>query len=93
MNRSAHPNETDEAVRLDEGRAAMGVWLPLAFASLVRCIIGMFGNAPEIDEVLDSWLLPEMAEAARNDRKELEAREAVGWFEKLEKRYGKEKDK
>ncbi len=69
------------------------MWLPLAFASLVRCIIGLVGKAPEIDEVLDAWLLPEMAEAARNDRREMEARAEMSWFEKLEKKYGKEKDR
>ena len=71
-----------------EGAAALGVWLPLAFADLLMAVAKIGGTNLERERLLDSWALTELAKAVRRDAEECEEQETVKQFEMLYKRYG-----
>lgn len=72
-----------------EGTAALGVWLPLAFARLVQVLEAQWGGKPQrTSAVLDSFALPFLAEAARKDEARADAEEMLEGFEALKKRFG-----
>lgn len=71
-----------------EGAAALGVWLPLAFADLLTAVAKIGGTNLDRERLLDSWALPELAKAVRRDAEECEEQETVEQFEMLFKRYG-----
>ena len=76
-------------MRRREGEAVLGLWLPLAFATLVQCVIGIGGQPPKRSELLESWCLVELAKAVKLDE-DAEQAEALGkWVEGFEKRFGR----
>lgn len=75
-------------MRFREGEAVLGLWLPLAFATLVQCVLGFGGTPPERSELLNGWALPELAKAVRRDEEEGKRERLAEWFEGLKKRFG-----
>jgi len=66
----------------------MGLWLPLAFATLVQCVIGIGTKPPPRSELLSSWALPELSKAVKRDEDEANAAALGNWIENLRERYG-----
>lgn len=76
-------------MRRREGESTLGLWLPLAMASLVQCIAGLFGHPPKKSEILEGWMLPHLAECMKHEEEAAQA-EALGrQVEIIEKRFGK----
>ena len=76
-------------MRRREGESTLGLWLPLAMATLVRHVAGLSGSPPEISELLASWMLPHLAECMKHEEEAAQA-EALGrQVEIIEKRFGK----
>ena len=86
--RAARPGDTVADVRRREGEAVMGLWLPLAFATLVQTVVGICGKPPARSELLASWSLPELSKAVRQDEERKRADDLGDWFESMERRYG-----
>jgi hypothetical protein len=78
-------------VRLREGQAAVGVWLPLALADLIGWLAAgttMGATIIRRADALDAWGLPELAKAVRNDDADAEDSATVAAFERLAEMYG-----
>ena len=80
-------------MKLREGAATLGVWLPLALADIVGWLAAgatmgatIIGRA----DALDAWGLPELAQAVRNDDAGAEDAATVEGFERLFKQFGKD---
>lgn len=83
--------ETEESVKLREGAAAIGVWLPLALADVVGWLAAgatMGATIIRRADALDAWGLPELAKAVRNDDADAEDAATVEGFERLAEMYG-----
>lgn len=48
------------------GRETLCVWLPLALADLVATVAGFGGQKLGRGELLESWMLPALAESVRD---------------------------
>lgn len=86
--RAARPGDTVADVRRREGEAVLGLWLPLAFATLVQCVIRFGGRPPERSELLASWALPELSKAVKRDEEAGERERLNAWFEDMKARFG-----
>lgn len=75
-------------MRLREGLAGLGVWLPLAMADIFGWMQSFDGKGVKRSDVLNSWFLPELAAAVRSDEDECEDRETVENFNRLEEMFG-----
>lgn len=84
-----------QSVALREGSATIGVWGPLAAASIYQAMVKLVylwaSNSgglklPTVGDILEGWCLPMMAEAIRGDERE---REALKLFETLKAMGGK----
>ena len=76
-------------MKLREGAATLGVWLPLALADIVGWLAAgatIIGRA----DALDAWGLPELAQAVRNDDAGAEDAATVEGFERLFRQFGKD---
>ncbi|MBQ2336498.1 MAG: hypothetical protein II381_09300 [Victivallales bacterium] len=78
--------ESAQTAFLREGEKTIGVWLPLALADLMRMLHAVQRRAggdtgkiqlPERSEILESWMLPAMAAAAKEDEEEAAAFEML----------------
>ena len=76
-------------VRRREGLSTLPLWLPLAFATLVQCVIGIAGKPPKRSELLQAFALPELAAAVARDEDEAENDALGAWLENIERRFGK----
>lgn len=76
-------------MRLREGTSTLGLWLPLALASLVQCVIGIGGKPPPRSEILRGWALPELAAAIKKDEDAAQMDALGDWIEQIEERFGK----
>lgn len=76
-------------MRRREGESTLGLWLPLAMASLVQSIVGLFGSPPKVSEILARWMLPHLSEAIRREEDAARAEGLGRWVEDIEKRFGK----
>lgn len=61
-------------------------------ASVVRCIVGLFGSPPKMSEVLSSWMLPHLAEAIKREEDAAQADGLGRWIEDIEMRFGKREE-
>ena len=66
----------------------MGLWLPLAFATLVQCVIGIGGKPPKRSDLLKSGCLVELAKAVKVDEDAEQADRLSEWVEGFERRFG-----
>lgn len=74
---------------MEEGRRAIGVWLPLAFTYLIQVVGGLMGGkVPARSEILRGFGLPNMADAVAMDEERGRERDLVAGFEELQKRFG-----
>ena len=77
------------SVRLREGEATWGVWLPLALANVVKAIRGAWGeDKAKISDILSWFMLPALAEAMRSEEDRADNDRTVERFNELLKRYG-----
>lgn len=79
-------------MRLREGAAAMGVWLPLALADALAWLAAaatMGGARFSRADALRSWHLPELAAAVERDEAERAADSLAAGVEWLEGEFGK----
>ena len=88
----ARPGDTVADVRRREGESTLGLWLPLAMASLVQCIDGLFGHPPKKSEILEGWMLPHLAETMRREEEQARAEGLGRWVEDIERRFGKREE-
>lgn len=79
-------------MRRREGESTLGLWLPLAMASLVRHVVGLFGSPPKISELLASWMLPHLAECMKHEEEAAQAEGLGRWIEDIEMRFGKREE-
>ena len=85
----ARPGDTIADVHRREGESTLGLWLPLAIASVVQCVEGLFATPRKASEILGGWMLPHLANAIRREEEAAQA-EALGrQVEIIEKRFGK----
>lgn len=80
-------------MKLREGAAAIGVWLPLALADVVGWLAAgatMGATIIRRADALDAWGLPELAKAVRNDDADAEDAATVEGFERLARMFGKD---
>ena len=75
-----------------EGASTLGLWLPLALASLVQSVVGLFGKPPATSELLGSWMLPHLAAAMRREEEAARAGALGDWLDGLERRFGRSED-
>ena len=66
----------------------MGLWLPLAMATLVQCVIGILAKPPARSELLESWALPELSKAVKRDEEEANRDRLTAWFDGMKARFG-----
>ena len=88
----ARPGDTIADVRRREGESTLGLWLPLAMASLVQCIVGLFGHPPKTSEILARWMLPHLAAAIKREEDAAQAEGLGRWVEDIERRFGKREE-
>ena len=79
-------------MRRREGESTLGLWLPLAMASVVQTIAGLFGSPPKASEILARWMLPHLSEAMRREEEQARADGLGRWIEDIEKRFGKREE-
>ena len=85
----ARAGDTAADVRRRAGASTIGLWLPLALASLVQCVCALGGSPPDRSEILESFALPELARAVRRDE-DAARREGLGaWVDGMRRRFGK----
>lgn len=65
----------------------LGLWLPLAIATLVQCVLGFGGKPPSRSELLKGWALPELAKAVRSDEEEAKRKALGEWFDVIRSRF------
>jgi len=68
------------------------VWLPLAVGDLCVAVAGIGGVKVDKARLLESWCLPELGAALRNDEDAADDELTVMQFERLDKMFGKSKD-
>ena len=88
--RGARPGDSVADVRRREGELTLGLWLPLAFATLVQCVIGIAQKPPKRSELLATWALPELSRAVRRDEEAGENERLGEWIEDIERRFGRQ---
>ena len=86
--RAARPGDSVADVRRREGEAVLGLWLPLAFATLVQCVVGIGGKPPARSELLAEWALPELSKALKRDEEEANRAALGDWFDQMKARFG-----
>lgn len=75
----------------------MGLWGPLAMASLYQAFFGVFRKLgedvkiPETSEILRSWALPFLAEALEKAEGEREAERVFEFVENLKRKQDQKK--
>ena len=79
-------------MRRREGESTLGLWLPLAMASVVQTIAGLFGSPPKASEILAGWMLPHLADAMRREEEKARADGLGRWIEDIERRFGGQED-
>ena len=81
-----------------EGKATIGVWLPLAMADILAALICLVRpnlkdpnslKIPKRSETLQNWLLPITAKSIEADEKESEALALFNSVKALKARYEK----
>ena len=77
-------------MRRREGELTLGLWLPLACATLVQCVLGFGGKPPPRSEILDGWALPELAKMAKREEVEAQNAALVAYIDDIEKRFGRQ---
>ena len=85
----ARAGDTAADVRRREGASTIGLWLPLALASLVQCVCGIGGSPPDRSEILQSFALPELARAVRRDEDDARRDGLEAWVDGIRRRFGK----
>lgn len=70
------------------GEVALGVWLPLALADMVRYLAAWCGEKRVPDVTLDGWGLSDLAAALRRDIEADEERRRVAEWERIIKEWG-----
>lgn len=82
-------------MRLREGAAAMGVWLPLALADVLcwlACAATMGETRLSRADALRAWHLPELAAAVARDEAERAADDLAAGVDWLADEFGKRED-
>ena len=67
----------------------MSVWLPLALATIVRCLaVRQGGKGFRASEILKMFCLPELAAAMERDEAEQDRLNQATWFDQLAAMFG-----
>lgn len=76
---------------MEEPRATLCVWLPLAMATVIRALGARHPGGRELktSEILRLFCLPNMAAAMERDEQMGEQQNQVAWFDQLAARFGK----
>ena len=77
-------------MRRREGESTLGLWLPLAFATLVQCVLGFGSKPPQRSEILEGWALPELARMVKREEEEAASARLGSWIDQMRERFAKD---